>query len=164
VAEEAQTSLVVRATADGRVLTPQPGELVDQQVGSGEALLTLAGDGAAEGQGEQRLRLYIPAGEINRIQPGDEVAVAPPGRFTIVRTRLTPLEGEAAMLPAGLITHQDYKGIELPTFYCARVVLPVGSPRLALATAGVAKVFGARRSLAARIVDVVADVVRAHVW
>ena len=164
LADEAQASLVVRATVDGRVLTPQPDELVDQQVGSGEALLTLAGDGSAEGKGEQRLRLYIPAGEMNRIQPGDEVAVAPPGRFTIVRMRLASLEGEPATLPAGLIPHQDYKGIELPTFYGARMALPVGSPRLALGTVGVAKVFGARRSLAARIVEVVVDVVRAHVW
>jgi hypothetical protein len=92
------------------------------------------------------------------------VAVAPPGRFMIVRMRLTPLEGEAATLPAGLIAHQDYKGIELPTFYCARMALPVGSPRMALGTVGVAKVFGARRSLAARIVEVVVDLVRAHVW
>jgi putative peptide zinc metalloprotease protein len=164
LADEAQASLVVRAKVDGRVLTPQPDELVDQQVGSGEALLTLAGDGSAEGKGEQRLRLYIPAGEMNRIQPGDEVAVAPPGRFTIVRMRLASLEGEPATLPAGLIPHQDYKGIELPTFYGARMALPVGSPRLALGTVGVAKVFGARRSLAARIVEVVVDVVRAHVW
>jgi hypothetical protein len=101
---------------------------------------------------------------MNRIQPGDEVAVAPPGRFSIVRMRLTPLEGEPATLPAGLIPHQDYKGIVLPTFYCARMALPVGIPRLALGSVGVAKVFGARRSLAARIVEVAVDVVRAHVW
>jgi putative peptide zinc metalloprotease protein len=164
LADEAQASLVVRATVDGRVLTAQPGELVGQQVGSGETLLTLAGDGAAEGQGEQRLRLYIPAGEMNRIRTGDEVAVAPPGRFTIVRMRLTTLEGEAATLPAGLIAHQGYKGIELPTFYCARMALPVGSPRLALGTVGLAKVFGARRSVAARAAEIVVDVVRAHVW
>jgi len=164
LADQAQSSLVVRATMDGRVLTPQPGEFVDQQVGSGEALLTLAGDGAAGGQGAQRLRLYIPAGEMNRIRPGDEVALAPPGWFTIVRMRLTPLEGEAATLPVGLIAHQDYKGIQLPTFYCARMALPVGSPRLALGTVGAAKVFGARRSLAARIAEVVVDVVREHVW
>jgi pyruvate/2-oxoglutarate dehydrogenase complex dihydrolipoamide acyltransferase (E2) component len=164
LADEAQASLVVRATADGRVVTPQPDELVDQQVGSGETLLTLAGDGAAEGQGEQRLRLYIPSGDLDRIRPGDEVAVAPPGQFTIVRMLLTPLEGEPATLPAGLIPHQDYKGIELPTFYCARMALPAGSPRLALGTVGVAKVFGARRSVAARAAAIVADVVRAHIW
>jgi putative peptide zinc metalloprotease protein len=162
LADEAQASLVVRATVDGRVLTPQPDSLMNQQVGSGEALLTLAGGVAGEVQ--RRVRVFIPAGEMNRIQAGDEVAVAPPGRFSIVRMRLTTLEGEAVTLPAGLIAHQDYKGIELPTFYCARMALPAEGARLALGTAGVAKIFGARRSVAARIGEVVVDVVRAHVW
>lgn len=164
LADEAQVSLLVRATMDGRVLTPQPGELVNQQVGSGEALLMLAGDGGGGEQAVERLRLFIPAGEMNRIRPGDEVSVAPPGRFSIVRMRLTPVEGETATLPIGLIEHQDYKGIALPTFYCARIALPTGSPRLALGMVGVAKVFGARKSVASRAVDVVGDVVRAHVW
>jgi len=162
LADEAQASLLVRATVDGRVLTQQPGELVNQQVGSGEALLTLAGDDG--GQAVERLRLFIPAGEMNRIRTGDEVAAAPPGGFSIVRMRLTPLEGEAATLPVGLIAHQEYKGIALPTFYCARIALPAGSPRLALGTVGVAKVFGARRSVASRAAEVVVDVLRAHVW
>ncbi len=162
LAEEAADSLVVRASVDGRVLTAQPGSLLGQRVGSGEALLTLAA--AAGGDVQRRVRIFIPAGEINRIQVGDEVAMAPPGRFAVVRMPLTPLEGATATLPDGLLAHQEYRGIAPPTFYSARMMLPAGSPRLALGTAGVAKVFGARRSLAARIVEVLVDVVRAHVW
>ena len=101
---------------------------------------------------------------MNRIKEGDEVAIAAPGRFEVVRIRLTLVGGEAATLPEGLIAHQDYKGIALPTFYSARLMLPEGSSWLALGTSGVAKVFGARRSLAARVAEVVLDVVRAHVW
>jgi putative peptide zinc metalloprotease protein len=162
LADEAANSLVVRATVDGRVLTAQPRSLVGQQVGSGEELLTLAG--GAHGEVQRRVRVFIPAGEMNRIRVGDEVAMSPPGRFAMVRMRLTPLDGAAATLPEGLIAHPEYKGIALPTFYCARMMLPEGSPRLALGTAGVAKVFGARQSLAARVAEVVVDVVRAHVW
>jgi len=162
LADEAADSLVVRATVDGRVLTAQPESLVGQTVGSGEALLTLAG--AAEGEVQRRVRVFIPAGEMNRIREGDEVAIAPPGRFAVVRIRLTLVEGEAATLPEGLIAHQEYKGIALPTFYSARLTLPEGSSWLALGTSGVAKVFGARRSLAAKVAEVVLDVVRAHVW
>jgi hypothetical protein len=44
------------------------------------------------------------------------------------------------------------------------MALPAGSPRLALGTVGVAKVFGARRSVASRAAEVVVDVLRAHVW
>jgi putative peptide zinc metalloprotease protein len=160
--DEATDSLVVRATVDGRVLTAQPSSLVGQQVGSGEALLVLAG--GSHGEVQRRVRVFIPAGEMHRIRVGDEVAMSPPGMFVVVRMRLTPLDGATATLPEGLIAHQEYKGIAPPTFYCARMMLPQGSPRLGLGTAGAAKVFGERRSLAARVVEVAADVVRAHVW
>jgi putative peptide zinc metalloprotease protein len=162
LADEAQTSLMVRAPVDGRVVTPQPVGLIYQQVGSGQPLLTIAS--GVPGHADERLRLYIPAGEMNRIQPGDEVSIALPGAFSITRLRLTSIEGEAATLPEGLVAHQDYKGIVLPTFYSARLELAPGSPHLALGTVGSAKVFGARRSLAARAGQIVMDLVRAHVW
>ncbi len=162
LAEEAQTSLTIRAPVDGRVVTPQPGGLIYQEVGSGESLLTIAGGDS--GSSEERLRLYIPAGEMNGLRPGDDVSIALPGRFSMVHTRLTSIEGEAATLPEGLVAHQDYKGIVLPTFYCARLELPPGSPHLALGTAGSAKIFGGRRSLAERAGIIVMDVIRAHVW
>jgi putative peptide zinc metalloprotease protein len=162
LAHEAQESLIVKATMDGRVISSQPDELIDQQVGSGEPLLTIAGGNA--GQADERLRLYIPAGEMNRIQPGDEVAIVPPGRFSVIRTRLMRPDGESATLPQGLVAHQEYKGIVLPTFYCARLKIDSGSSALPLGTAGSARVFGSRRSLATRIGEVAVDLVRAHVW
>jgi putative peptide zinc metalloprotease protein len=162
LAEEAQTSLAVRAPVEGRVVTPQPMGLTNQQVGSGQPLITIAGGDL--GHAAERLRLYIPAGEMNRIQTGDEVSISLPGAFSILRLRLTSIEGEASTLPEGVVAHQDYKGIVLPTFYCARLELPPGSPRLALGTAGSAKVFGVRRSLAARAGLIVTDLVHAHVW
>jgi len=162
LAYEAQKSLIVKATVDGTILTSQPDELIDQQVGSGEPLLSIAGE--PSGQEYEWLRLYIPAGEMNRVHPGDEVAIVPPGDFSVMRTRLTSLEGESATLPQGLIAHQDYKGIVLPTFYCARVKIASANTGLPLGTAGPAKIFGSRRSLAARILEVVVDLVRAHVW
>ena len=162
LAEEAQTSLMVRAPVDGRVLTPQPVGLTNQQVGSGQPLLTIAG-GDPEHTADQ-LRLYIPAGEMNHIRPEDEVSIVLPGVFSVMRLRLTAIEGQASTLPGGLVAHQDYKGIVLPTFYSARLELAPGSPQLALGTAGSAKVFGARRSLAARAGLIVMDLVHAHIW
>jgi putative peptide zinc metalloprotease protein len=162
LAEEAQTSLTLRAPVDGRVVTPQPVGLTYQQVGSGQPLLTIAGGNP--GHADEQLRLYIPAGEMNRITPGDEVSIALPGVFSVMRLRLTLIEGEASTLPEGLVAHQDYKGIVLPTFYCARLELAKGNPGLALGTVGLAKVFGARRSLAARAGLIVMDLVHAHVW
>jgi hypothetical protein len=144
------------------VVTSQPSGLAYQQVGSGQALLTIAGNDP--GQASERLRLYIPAGEMNRIQPGDEVSISLPGAFSILRLRLASIDGESSTLPEGIVVHQDYKGIVLPTFYSARLELEQGSPHLALGTVGSAKVFGARRSLAARAALIVMDLVHAHVW
>jgi putative peptide zinc metalloprotease protein len=162
LADEAQTSLTIESTTDGRVLTARPVELTGQQIGSGESLLSIAG--GHSGREDERIRLYIPAGEMNRIQPGNEVALAPPGSFSMIRARLTTMDGDAATLPEGLVAHQDYKGIVLPTFYCARLKMEGVSPYLPLGTSGPAKVFGSRRSIAARIGEDLVDLVRAHVW
>jgi putative peptide zinc metalloprotease protein len=162
LATEAEASLTLRTSTDGQVVTTHPGELVNQLVASGEPLLSIAG--GSSGRPNETLRLYIPEGEVNRIHPGDEVAIAPPGYFSILRLKLSPLQGEATTLPAGLVAHQDYKGIVLPTFYCAQLALGQDEPQLPLGTAGSAQVFGARRSLAAVAWQVVVDVVHAHVW
>lgn len=163
LAEEAAGMLVVRAPVNGWVMTRRPAWMVGQWVGSGEPLLMLAGSGQG-GEVRRRVRVFLPAGEISRIRTGDEVALAPPGGFSVVRLRLTPLEGETARLPRGLLGTQRYVGIAPPTFYSARLMLPAKTAGLEVGTAGVAKVFGGRRSLAARAAEVLADVVRAHVW
>jgi putative peptide zinc metalloprotease protein len=162
LAREAQTSLLITAPADAVVLTADPDALVHRTVGYGQALLTLATGAPAAGSS---VRLFVPAGALRHVRPGAEVALAVPGRFSLTRLTLAPLEGEAVALPAGLIAHQDYKGIELPTFYTARLSLPDGDEAgLPLGTAGRAKIFGARRSVASRVAGVLVNLVRAHVW
>ena len=76
---------------------------------------------------------------------------------------LAPLEGEAVNLPPGLIAKQEYKGIELPAFYSTRMQLPPAD-NLPLGAAGTARIFGTRRSLFGRLVTIILNLVRAHVW
>jgi putative peptide zinc metalloprotease protein len=168
LAGEAQASLTIRATEDGRILTRDPDSLLYRRVAAGQPLIEFAGDEkngqtSAAHPGEY-VRLFVPAKALPHIQPGDEVALAPPGLFSIVRLRLTPLDGEAVPLPAGMIVHQDYRGIELPSFYCARLSLPDKSPGFLLGTAGVARIFGPRRSLAHSFLMVILNLIHAHVW
>jgi putative peptide zinc metalloprotease protein len=158
LAKTAQSSLLLTAPADGVVLTADPAALLDQDVATGQSLIALA-----EG-GRRVARVFIPASALNRIPAGAEVALAPEGRFSILRLRLTPLEGEALSLPAGLVAQQDYKGIVLPVFYCARVPLPAMQEPLPLGSSGEVVIFGRRRSLFERGVNVMANLVRAHVW
>ena len=158
LASEAQSSLVVAAPADGIVLTQDPNALLGQAVGSGQSLLDLADTGP------RIARIYIPVSALNRIPPGAEVALALPGRFSIVRAALPPPGGDAVPLPQGLIATQDYRGVTLPDFYCSRIPLPASAGNPPLGLAGKARIFGARRSLAERAARILVDLVKAHVW
>lgn len=158
LAGQAQSALVVVAPTNGIVLTPDPKALLDRNVASGESLLDIAGTEP------NVVRLFVPAIALNRIRPNDEVALSVPGRFSQVRLRLAPLSGEAVHLPAGLVARQNYKGIALPIFYDARMPLSASESDLPLGMSGEAKIFGSRRSIAERIVAVILDLVRAHVW
>jgi putative peptide zinc metalloprotease protein len=164
MASEAQASLLITAAKDGTVLTPDPGSLLHQRVGSGEKLLTVAS--VQSGVAQQSIRLFVPSGALHRIQVGAEIALDPPGRFSIVRGRLPPIDGTMVTLPPGLLAHQDYKGLELPTFYSVRLVVAASTDgaALPLGTAGRAKIFGARRSVFSHYSSMVLNLVRAHIW
>jgi putative peptide zinc metalloprotease protein len=158
LAHDAGLSLAVRAPIDGTVLNSDPGALLNQSVASGEALLSLADSGA------RMARVFVPVSALDRISSGAEVAIIPPGRFTVMRLKLSGLDGAAVSLPPGLVAKQDYKGIVLPTYYSSRVPLPSSAHNLALGMGGKARIFGARRSLAGRAARTCANLLRAHVW
>ena len=157
LASEALSSLTLVALADGIVLTHDPDSLLDRNVGSGQGLLDLAD------VGPRLVRVYIPISALQRIPLRAEVAIALPDRFSIVRMPLSPLGGEEVTLPAGLIAQQDYKGIKLPIFYCARMTLPSYESTM-IGVSGQAKVFGTRRSIAGRISTGLINLLKAHAW
>jgi hypothetical protein len=78
--------------------------------------------------------------------------------------KLPPMQGEAVDLPPGLIPKQDYKGVVMPTFYSARMTLPAMAGDLPLGLSGQARIFGERRSLFQRVMTVLFNLFRAHVW
>lgn len=158
IAREAQSSLVLAAPVDGTVLTADPALLRDQDVATGQPLLDLADDGP------RVARVYIPAGELDRIPPGAEVALVLPGQFSVLRLKLAPPSGDAAPLPAGLIAKQKYQGMTLPVFYCSRIPLPAQEGQPFFGLSGRARIFGVRRSIAERIVTAGYNLVKAHVW
>ena len=158
IANEAESSLEVAAPTDGIVLTPNPSQLLQQDVASGQALLDLADAGS------RTVRVFIPVSALNRIPPSAEIALAMPGQFSVVRMPLSPPSGESVTLPEGLIARQNYQGIKLPVFYCSRMTLPQTSGNPMFGLSGEAKIFGVRHSLAERLLTGVFNLVRAHVW
>jgi putative peptide zinc metalloprotease protein len=157
IADDALNSLILTAPINGIVVTENPSALLDQDAASGQSLLRIAEAGPL------MVRIFVPVSALDRIPAGAEVAFIPPGRFSPIRMTLAPLEGEAVNLPSGLVARQEYKGIELPTFYSTRIQLP-SADNLALGTAGTARIFGVRRSLFGRLVTITLNLVRAHVW
>jgi putative peptide zinc metalloprotease protein len=158
LAHEALSSLEITAPSDGVVLTHDPGSLLNQDVAAGQPLLDLAS------AAPPMVRIYIPVSALDRIPPGSEVALALPDQFSILRMPLAPFAGDAENLPEGLIPQQNYKGIKLPVFYCSRMMLPASSSKALLGASGHAKIFGERRSLAARGLTILANLTKAHIW
>ncbi len=158
LAGEAQSRLGVTAPADGVVLTETPSLLLDRNVASGQELIELADDGP------RVVRVYIPSSALDRIPSGAEVSLVLPGAFSVLRLALAPPDGDAVPLPPGIVASQAYKGIQLATFYCSRMELPAAKGNAMFGVSGDAKIFGKRRSLAGRVLMVVSDLLKAHVW
>ena len=158
LAREAQSSLVIAAPAAVTVLTQDPDALLGQDVASGQPLLDLADAGPPV------VRIYIPVSTLERIPLGAQIALTLPGKFSVVRMTLAAPGGDPVPLPSGLVATQDYKGIKLPVFYCARMPLPMSAGNPPLGTSGQAKVFGVRRSLAGRVGITALNLVKSHIW
>ncbi|HEY3705395.1 MAG TPA: HlyD family efflux transporter periplasmic adaptor subunit [Terracidiphilus sp.] len=158
LAQDAQSSLTIAAPEDGIMLSENPGALIGQHVASGQGLLDVA-------EGAQRaVRVYVPATALQRIPAGATVALKLPGSFSTVHLTLAQIGGETVSLPGGLVPSQNYKGVRLPDFYVARMPLPLNAGKPGFGVAGPAKIFGIRRSFAARIFTSGVDLVKAHVW
>ncbi len=162
MARSAQASLVAAAPVDGIVMTADPAALVNQSVASGEPLISLAI------QGPRVARVFIPASVLSRIPANAETALLLPGDFSVLRlppgALLPAIAPETVTLPEGIVPAQRYKGVTMPTFYSARIPLPANGVNPPIGTAGEAKIFGVRRSLAGRFFSVAANLFRAHVW
>ncbi len=157
LANEAQSSLDIAAPADGTILTENPSLLVDQDVGSGQPLLALAG-------GTRVVRVFIPAVALDRIRPDSEVTLALPGHFSMLRLRLPAPAGNPVSLPPGLVAREKFQGITMPIFYASLIELPSDSNRASYGLSGPAKIFGVRRSIVGWVASEISDLAKAHVW
>jgi len=157
-AEEASTSLEIKAPAEGVILTPDPESLAGQFIGSGGPLLEFADAGT------RSVRVYIPPAALDRIPADAEVAFMLPGSFAVTRMKLAPPGGESVELPGGLVEKQKFKGVQASLFYCSRMSLPASAGSPPLGVAGQAQILGTRHSLAARSIREISDLVHAHAW
>jgi putative peptide zinc metalloprotease protein len=157
-AREQGAQLAVAAPSDGVVATNDPESLLNRDVTTGEPLLTISDPS------QLVARLYVPVSEMDHIRVGDPVSLQLSSQFAKIRGQLPTMEGSALPLPPGLLAAQEYKGTAVPTFYTARMALKDDGSGIQPGMSGPAKIFGRRRSLAARTVTIFANLLRTHFW
>ncbi len=157
-AREENAKLAVIAPADGVIATSNPESLLNRDVTTGETLLTIVDPLRPVA------RLYVPASAMDYIRVGDPISLMLPSRFTEIHGRLGTMEGSAQPLPPGFLAGEEFKGLGLSTFYATRMPLGEVSDDIRPGMSGQAKIFGVRRSLASRIVTVLANVMHTHFW
>jgi multidrug efflux pump subunit AcrA (membrane-fusion protein) len=157
-AREEGAQLAVTAPSAGVVATNDPESLLNRDVTTGEPLLTIADPSHLVA------RLYVPVSELDHVREGDPVSLQLSSQFAKIRGRLPAMEGSALPLPPGLMAAQEYKGIAVPTFYTARMSIKEAGSAIQPGMSGPAKIFGRRRSLAARIVTIFGNLLRTHFW
>jgi hypothetical protein len=157
LANEAVSSLVFTAPADGTVLADNPAHLVYENVGYGQPLIRIA-------EGASVVRIFIPVTALPRVPPSAEVALQVPGQFSVTHLRLTPISGEPLALPAGLVSAEKYKGLSLPVFYSAVIPLTEKMGGATYGVSGRAILFGERRSIGQRIGYALSNTIKSHIW
>lgn len=150
-------SLFVNAPFDGIVMTSSPGNLTGKNVGAGEELLKVAKLNLLT------IRIFVPASSLARVRTGDLVACNTKSAFRHLKVQLTALDGAAVPLPEGILPAQQYVGIQMPTFYEARITSD-SAAGLRPGITGRAIIFGRRRSVLDRVYDNMRDLARSYVW
>ena len=158
LAQEEAATLAVTAPASGVVSTADPQNLVNREVTSGQLLLTVVNP--------KRLaaRLYVPVSGMQWVRSGDPVSLQPRSKFKEIHGRLGVMQGSAVALPDGLLSGPEYKGLKLPAFYTTLLPLGEQDDLIQPGMSGPAKIFGSRRSLAARLVTTLGNMVHTHFW
>jgi len=157
LADEAVSSLVLKAPANGVILGENPAKLVFENVGSGQPLIRIA-------EGGSKVRIFIPVTALRHVRPAAEIALSIPGQFSVMHLRLTAISGEPVQLPSGLVAAEKYKGLTLPMFYNSVIPLPADMSGSAYGVSGGSIIFGERRSLARRVASGLSNMVRRHIW
>jgi putative peptide zinc metalloprotease protein len=157
-AREQGAQLTIAAPAEGVVATKDPESLLNRDVTTGETLLTIVDPS------QLVARLFVPVSEMDRIRVGDPVSLQFPSQFREVHGRLGTMEGSALPLPPGVLADQEYKGSALPVFYTTRMPLQAMGNAIRVGMSGQVKIFDRRRSLAARIITWLGNVLHTHFW
>ncbi len=155
---EKMARLTVLSPIAGTVVTPRVQDLLGLYLPSGTEVLQVADLSVLQAL------VYVPEPDVGRIRIGAPVALRLDALTSSVFGRVMSLTTVSSELEKGLMAAENYKGIQAPRFYVARVVLPNSSEWLKDGMTGSAKILVRRRSLARLAWIDVAEFVRRKLW
>ena len=143
--ERSQLSLV--SPIDGVVLTPRVSDLVGSYLPAGTTVLEVAD------LSSMKARIYVSEVELRKIREAEYARVYVDALHRSVPGKVSSVGRAATEVEEGIISKQEYKGMILPHYYAATVLLPNPDGALRIGMSGTARIYAdrgwrERRSLA----------------
>jgi putative peptide zinc metalloprotease protein len=159
--ERGQLSLV--SPIDGVVLTPRVSDLVGSYVPAGMTILEVAD------LSSMKARIYISEVGLRKIHEGENARVYVDALHRSVAGKVSAVGPAATEMEEGVISTQEYKGVILPHYYAATVLLANPGGELKIGMSGTARIYAdqgwrERRSLAGFTWEQVRNFLQQKIW
>jgi putative peptide zinc metalloprotease protein len=159
--QRSQLSLV--SPIDGVVVTPRVSDLVGSYLPAGTTILEVAD------LSSMKARIYVSEVDMRKIREGVYARVYVDGLHRSVPGKLASLGPAATDVEEGVISKQDYKGMILPHYYAATVLLANPDGALGIGMSGTARIYAdhswrERRSLVGFTWEQMRNFVQQKLW
>jgi putative peptide zinc metalloprotease protein len=135
-------NLDVLSPISGLVLTPRVRDLLGSYVSSGTTLVEVAD------LSRMRARIFVSEHEVYRIAIGARARLGIDGLWLKFDAPVLSLAPKSSEIDPAVAQATEYKGLVVPNFYVAQVVVENPEGRLKPGMVGTARIYGARRSVA----------------
>ncbi len=161
-----QTQLLALESAQLQVTSPISGTLLTPRLKDQLGAYLPAGTEIAEiaNLNTIRARLYVSEHDLSRVHVGCEARLLVNGLVRKPEAAVAGIEPVSSDIPSGLIDLSRYKGLRPPNFYIADVDVPNPDGLLKPGMVGIARIYGARRSMAGFVWQEIRDFFGRRAW
>lgn len=150
--------LTVSSPISGRVLTPRISDLLGSYLPAGTQVAEIADLSSL------RARAYVPGLDIRDVREGAPAALRLDSVATALHGTVASIAPSSSEIESGLMAKDAYKGMVVPQYYVATILIPNAQQTLQDGMMGTAKIFVRRRSLGAFVTQAVYEFLRRKLW
>jgi putative peptide zinc metalloprotease protein len=159
--EQAQLSLL--SPIDGVVLTPRVSDLLGSYVPAGATVLEIAD------LSNMKARIYVSEVELRKLREGENARVFVDALHRSIAGKVSSIGPASEEVEEGVMAKQEYKGMVLPHYYSATVLLANPDGALRVGMSGTARIYtdrswGERRSIAGFAWEHLRNTLKQKVW